>query len=121
MNIDTQNLILKDINNTTFNFKKLFKITNSITWINCNNLKVVIDSPVNKLILKKCKNIELTLDKTIAGIEINRCVNLIINTKQGKHLNHLDIFKSSVTLNISKQDLDIINIVKAKSELNINN
>ena len=110
-------ILLKKINNNKFDFKKFLKSNNSIKWIECNNLEIIINGPINKLILKNCKNIKLYIDKTISGIEINRCKHIQLFTKKNKSINHLDIFKSSVILNIHENDLKLINVIKDKNTL----
>lgn len=110
-------ILLKKINNNKFDFKKFLKSNNSIKWIDCNNLEININGPINKLILKNCKNIKLNIDKTISGIEINRCKYIQLFTKKNKSINHLDIFKSNIILNIHKDDLELIYIVKDKNTI----
>ena len=113
---------LKKINNNKLDFKKFLRSSNSVKWIECNNLEINIEGPINKLIFKKCKNIKLSVDKTISGIEINRCDNIHIYTSKNRDINHLDIFKSSIILDIYEEDLELTNIIKdSKSSLVIEN
>lgn len=113
---------LKKINNNKLDFKNFLRSNNSVKWIECNNLEINIEGPINKLIFKKCKNIKLSVDKTISGIEINRCDNINIYTSKNRDINHLDIFKSSIILDIDEEDLELTCIVKdSESSLVIEN
>jgi hypothetical protein len=82
---------------TKYNFKKLLTKKDTIIWKNCSNLKIIINSKINKIIFENCKNIELNMTHAVIGVELNNCLNFVINIK--KHLNSFEAYKSSVRLN----------------------
>lgn len=80
-----------------YNFKRLLTKKDTIIWKNCCNLKIIINSKINKIIFENCKNIELTMTHAVIGVELNNSHNFLINIK--KHLNSFEAYKSSVKLN----------------------
>ena len=80
-----------------YNFKRLLTKKDTIIWKNCCNLKIIINSKINKIIFENCKNIELTMTHAVIGVELNNSHNFLINVK--KHLNSFEAYKSSVRLN----------------------
>ena len=68
-------IIIENINNYNFNFKKLLKITDTIIWKNCENLNIKINSKINKIIFNNCKNIKINIFDAICGIENNKKIN----------------------------------------------
>jgi len=89
--INKNTIILKDLNNITQDFGKLLKIRDSITYINCNNISIVINSPINKIIIKNCCNLQININKTICGIEIVKSKNINLTTTKNKPIYHLYI------------------------------
>ena len=81
----------------TYNFKKLLTKKDTILWKNCSNLKININSKINKIIFENCNNIKLNLKHAVIGVELNNCHNFLINIKE--HLNTFESYKSSVKLN----------------------
>ncbi len=80
-----------------YNFKKLLTKKDTIIWKNCANIKIIINSKINKLIFENCKNIELCMRDAVIGVELNNCNDFKINIK--KHINSFEAYKSSVILN----------------------
>lgn len=98
MNMNT--LVLNDIQPDIikkYNFKKLLTKKDTIIWKNCSNLKIIINSKINKIIFENCNNIELNMTHAVIGIELSNSHNFLINIK--KHLNSFEAYKSSVKLN----------------------
>ena len=87
---------------TKYNFKNLLTKKDTIIWKNCSNLKIIINSKINKIIFENCKNIELNMTHAVIGVELNNCYNFLINIK--KHLNSFEAYKSTVKLNQKLQD-----------------
>jgi hypothetical protein len=80
-----------------YNFKKLFTKKDTIIWKDCTNIKIIINSKINKIIFENCKNIELCMYDAVIGVELNNCHDLKINIK--KHINSFEAYKSTVMLN----------------------
>ena len=80
-----------------YNFKKLLTKKDTIIWKNCANIKIIINSKINKIIFENCKNIELCMYDAVIGVELNNCNDFKINIK--KHINSFESYKSSVILN----------------------
>ena len=116
--IDKNILIIKNISNETFKFKKLITKRNSIILYNCSNLKINIGSTINKLVLNNCQNIKIKLKKTISGIEIDKSSNIVIKTKKNEPLNYIELNKSNLKLYIKKLDLNKLTIESTKSKIN---
>lgn len=112
MNIFTNCVIIDDVNNYTFDFKKLLNKTDTIIWKNCSNLKIKVRSKINKFIFENCSNIKLIMNNAIVGLELNRCNNVKINIK--KNINTIEVFRSSIVLNTQTKLNLISEISKVK-------
>lgn len=100
-NINT--ITLTSLNNQNQDFKTLFNIKNSLTYINCSNMKINFDAGINKLVLKGCTNLEINILKIISGIDIKNCIDITINTKKDKPFYSIEIEKSdTITVYVNK-------------------
>lgn len=61
--MNDNSIILEDLHNKNFNFKKFLGKNNHIIWKNCSNLDLDIDNNVNKIEFKGCSNIKLNCHK----------------------------------------------------------
>ena len=96
-------IVVKDINDFKFNFKKHLTKKDTIVWRNCDNLTIIINSKINKMIFEKCSNIILVLTSAIIGAEFNYCKNITLKVKN--HINCLETFKSHVILQHNKNNI----------------
>jgi hypothetical protein len=112
--------IINNVFNYNFNFKKLLNKKDIIIWKNCENLKIKVDSKINKIIFENCNDLIITLSDAIIGVEFNNCKNITIKIKKDKQINSFEIYKSNVNLKISKNDYKKITFFKEKSELFLN-
>lgn len=110
-------LLLDDITNKNFNFKKFLKNTDSIIWKNCSNLSIYINSKINKLILLKSNNIKLKMSDTISGIEIENCKNINITVKKNKDIKSLDSYKSDIIIKLNNKQKNSLKINSEKSNI----
>ena len=112
--IDRNSIVLDDLANLNQNFDNLLNTKDSITYKNCNNLKINIDSTFNKLLIQSSNNIEIKVNKIISGIEIKKCKNIKIITSDNKPIYYLYIDNSDdITITINKKnfkstEIDII-------------
>ena len=101
--LDENSIIIDDISNITQDFKNLLTIRDSLTYKNCNNIKIIIKSTINKFILKNIIDSEIIVEKTVSGIEIENCKNLKITISDDKPIYHLLIDESeNININLNK-------------------
>lgn len=108
---------LSELSDKKFNFKKFLKKNESIIWNNCKKLEIIIESKINKLILKECSNIKLFVSDIISGIELENCENIIIILLPDKNINTIDLHYSSVKFYSSKVQKDNTKIINIKSKI----
>lgn len=113
--------IIDSIEDKEFNFKKLLSQKDIIIWKNCSNLKINVDSKINKFIFQNCKDMDIVLSDAIIGVEFNNCSNIRLKIKSNKRINSFELFKSDINLSISKRDYKKIVIFKESSKLFLNN
>jgi hypothetical protein len=89
-------VVIENINNYNFYFKKLLKITDTIIWKNCENLNISINSKINKIIFYNCKNIKIKIFDAIAGMEVHKS-QININLKNS-NLKFIESYKSNIYL-----------------------
>jgi len=82
VSIDKNSIILDNLSDTNQNFKNLLTIKDSITYNNCNNLDITIESTINKLVIKNTRNAVININKTISGIDIINSNNIEIITNK---------------------------------------
>ena len=112
--------IIENIYNYTFNFKQILNKKDIIIWKNCENLKIKVNSKINKFIFENCDNLTITLSDAIIGVEFNNCKNIKIKIKKNKQINSFETFKSDINLKISNKDYKKITFFKEKSQLLLN-
>ncbi|VVU95590.1 hypothetical protein CPAV1605_1342 [seawater metagenome] len=88
-------ITLSSLNNQDQDFQKLFNIKNSLTYLDCENMKINFDAGINKLVLKGSKNLEINIGKVISGIDIISCHDITIYTKINEPVYSFCIEKSS--------------------------
>lgn len=89
-------VVIENINNYNFHFKKLLKITDTIIWKNCDNLNISINSKINKIIFNNCKNIKIKIFDAISGMEVYKS-QININLKNS-NLKFIESYKSNIYL-----------------------
>ncbi|ULY68586.1 hypothetical protein [Chlorella virus XW01] len=89
-------IVIENIYNYSFDFKKLLKKTDTIIWKNCENINIKISSKINKVIFNNCKNIKINIFDTICGIEIYK-TQIKVNLKNS-NLNFIETYKSNIYL-----------------------
>lgn len=109
-------ILLSDIHNYNFNFKKLFESKDSIIWKNCSNLSITIDSRINKIIFNNCNNIEIKCDKTISGIEYFKCLDITQTIGKKNKISCIDIYGTNLTIKL-KENTILPKIIKEKSNI----
>lgn len=100
-------IILKDLKDQEQDMK-CYLDKKAILWYeNCVDIKLNIDSIINKIIFKKCKNINLSIHGLVNGIEIDNCNNIHIECNKVKPVNAIIVDKSSnVSIILSKKYID---------------
>lgn len=112
-------LLIKDVSHYNFDFKSLFEKNNSIIWKNCNDITIKIDNRINKMVFNGCNNIKVVCDRLVSGIEYFKCKNITQDIGENNKINCLDIYDTSITLNIKNIE-EIPTIFKEKSQIIIN-
>lgn len=85
------------IKNETLNFENILIKSISIIIKNCYNVKIIIKSKINKIIIEKSNRVLVNIYKLINGFEISKSDYILITTNN-KDIPLIDIFKSSVYL-----------------------
>ena len=109
--------IIDSVYDYKFNFKKLLNKSDIIIWRNCENLKIKVDSKINKFIFENCNNLSITLSDAIIGVEFNNCKNIKLRIKKDKRINSFELFRSDINLKINNNDYKKITFFKEKSNL----
>ena len=109
-------ILLSDVHNYNFDFKKLFESKDSIIWKDCSNLTITINSRINKIIFNNCENIKIKCNKTISGIEYFKCVNIVQTISKNHKISCIDIYGSSLVIRI-KNDTVLPKIIKEQSDI----
>ena len=113
-------IVIDNIKNQKFNFKKILTKKDSFMWKNCSNLKINIKSKINKLIFINCKDIKLKIADTISGLEIENSKNIDIKCKINTSIKHLSSYKSNINLRLYENQEKTITFDIDKSKININ-
>ena len=86
-NLLTKNQItLTNLYELEQNMGTLLDTRSTICYINCENIKLKIESKINRLAFNNCKNIFVELSGVISGIDIKKSCGITINVKK-KFLN----------------------------------
>jgi hypothetical protein len=85
------------VKNETLNFENILIKSISIIIKNCYNVKIIIKSKINKIIVEKSNKILVNIYKLINGFEISNSDYVLISNNN-KEIPLIDIFKSSVYL-----------------------
>ncbi len=101
----TKNQItLKNLWDLNQNFGTLFDQESTICYENCQDMRISINSKINRIIFKNCKNMDIKLSGLISGIEIKNCTNIEIDNKKKLPLNSLIMENSKfVKMTVSKR------------------
>ena len=98
-------ITLKSITDQNQDFKDLFNIKNSITYINCKNMNINFNSGINKLILSGCSNIILSVNKIISGIDIIKSQKISIVTDKKDPIYFINIENSKDIIFTTKKKI----------------
>lgn len=109
-------VLLTDITNYTFDFKKLFEPKDCIIWKNCSNLTIKINSKINRIIFNNCYNITLICNNTISGIEFFKCTNIIQSVNKNHTISCIDIYSTDITFKLNKTTI-LPNIINEHSKI----
>jgi hypothetical protein len=92
-------IILDSLYEEEYNFKNFLRDKDTIIWKNCEDLKIIVNSKINKFVFLNCKNITLKMSDAIIGLELENCENININIKKNKIVNCIELYKSNIKLN----------------------
>lgn len=113
--------IIDSVYDYTFNFKKLLDKKDIIIWRNCENLKIKVNTKINKFVFENCKKLNITLSDAIIGVEFNNCSDIKLKIKKNKTINSFELFKSNINLKITNNDYKKITFFNEKSQLLLDN
>lgn len=77
------------------NMRSLLEEDATLCYKNCQDMKINIDSKINKISFESCNNIEISLNGLVTGIYINSCDNIKVNNKKKQPLNEFNIVESN--------------------------
>jgi hypothetical protein len=106
-------IILEDLHNQNFNFKKFLNNKNFIIWKECSNLVIKIDSDISRLEFKSCNKIKIITKKILGGLILESCkeIELIPIDK----IYNLELDHSEIEI---KENYDnILNLINHKSKI----
>jgi len=115
--ININAILIKNLKNKRLNFKNLLINKDTIVWRNCDNLNIKVTSKVNKFQFDGCTNIKLYLIGTIAGLELNNCNNFILILSKEHSISAMELYKSQLTINGSRNDYKRISLLNEKSQI----
>lgn len=95
--------VVNGYDDLNIDFKENLEVRDSITFKNCNNLKIRINSKVNKLIFKNCNIAQLECSSTISGIDIEKCKEFKLIPSFPYTLGQIEIFKSDVDIIVNDE------------------
>ena len=94
--------IISNYSNINFDFKNYLEMKDSLIFKNCRELKIKINSKINKLIFLNCNDIALECSETISGIEIEKCSSFKLSPLEPYCLKIIDCYKSSIEIILNK-------------------
>ena len=95
---------LEDLFDLEQDYHELLGRRDSLTYRNCHNLKINIDSKINRLSFINCSNIVVKVSDVITGIEIRRCQEITVKTRKKKPVNSILIrYSGGINLRIPKK------------------
>ena len=119
--VESTNLIpISNINNRLYDFDYMLDMTKSLFIKKCNDLTIIINNKINKIIIEKSYNISLIINKLVTGLEVDNSNNIIISMTD--MIPSINIFKSRVFLNGPIENYGNVLVTSDKSWLyNISN
>ena len=110
--------IVSNYSDVDLDFKNYLEMKDSIIFKNCQNLKIRINSKINKLIFFKCNNVILKCSETISGIEIEKCSSFKLIPLEPYTLNIVECYKSTIEFIINNiSNLNKFHIVNELSTI----
>jgi hypothetical protein len=103
----TNNIIkINNLKNTSLDFDDKLSSNNSLLIKNCLNIKINIQSKINKITIENSKQVYITVQKLIAGFEIVKSKRVLLSLNNFIELNEdtsnfipcIDLFKSDLYL-----------------------
>jgi ethanolamine utilization microcompartment shell protein EutS len=109
--------------NETLNFGNFLSKNNSIIIKNCYNVKIIIQSKINKITIEKSNKLLINVHKLITGIEIAHSKSILISSdiddesSTCSKIPFMDMFKSTIYLVGSIKLYSNIKVISDQSEL----
>ena len=122
----TNNLIqIKNIKNETLDFDDKLSSNKSLLIKNCFNLKLNIQSKINKITIENSKQIFITVQKLIVGFEISNSKHILLHLDMFvgssddslSYIPYIDLYKSELYLIGNKDKYKDIKISCQSSEI----
>lgn len=79
--LNKNSIILRNLKNDYQDMKNYINKNNTIIYINCINLKINIESTMNRIEFINCKNCKIKVKKLISGIYINKSSNIYVYSR----------------------------------------
>ncbi len=96
---NTINIIkIINIHNKNYNFDSSLDCSQCIHIKNSSNIRILLNSKINKIILENSQKIYLDVCDLIIGVEISKSKSIIINYKENTLIPMIDLYKSSLFL-----------------------
>ena len=104
------------LKNDTLDFSNILLKSHSLIIKNCFNVKFIIKSKINKIIVEKSNNLLFIVNKLICGIEVAYSKSILISSKNDS-IPILDMFKSIIYLFGNLKEYSNVKIISEQSEL----
>ena len=119
--VSKNNLVFKNITDLDQDFGKLLEKEVILRYEECEDINIVIESKINRIILVRCSNINIKINGLITGIEIKQCDQIYISNQEQQLINSIIVEASSdINFKLSKTShLKTVYDVDKISKINI--
>ena len=126
--IDANKIEFHDLSDLDHDMRDYLDNKAILFYVGCSKIRIIINSQINKIVLKQCTDVKLNIGGLVSGIEINKCSNIIVECTKEKPINsiivenslYVDIKLSSEFLNQTYYEIDKsknVNIMDTKKKI----
>jgi len=101
--LNKNQITFKNIDTLEQNFGNLLTHSDSLCYKNCEDMTIIINSKINKIIFNNCNRINLKLSGLITGLEIKQSTDITVNNERKLPVNSVIIEHSgNIKIMLSK-------------------